>query len=134
LVVSLSSEDKKAQECLRQSEEKCRYIIKNAPIAIYEIDFDGSKIRTVNSAVSHWLGYSEEEILAMNPLNLLGEESKKKFQEIVKEALTGIKSLFSSEFEVRAKNGQSVWGLFHAKINFRNGKPDTVLGFCPRYN
>ena len=118
------------QESLRQSEEKYKDIIKNAPIAIYEIDFDGSKIRTVNSAVSQWLGYSEEEILAMNPLNLLGEESKKKFQELVKEALTGNKTLYSSEFEVRAKNGQSVWGLFHAKINFKNGKPDTVLVFA----
>jgi PAS domain S-box-containing protein len=126
----LLTKDKEMQEFLRQSEEKFKDIIKNAPIAIYEIDFDGSKIRTVNSAVIQWLGYSEEEILAMNPLNLLGEESKKKFQELVKEALTGNKTLYSSEFEVIAKNGQSVWGLFHAKINFKNGKPDTVLVFA----
>ena len=126
----MHTKDKEVQESLKQSEEKFKEIIKNAPIAIYEIDFDGSKIRTVNSAVSQWLGYSEEEILAMNPLNLLGEESKKKFQEIVKEALTGNKTLYSSEFEVRAKNGQSIWGLFHAKINFKNGKPDTVLVFA----
>ncbi len=130
MVISLSSEDKEAQESLRQSEEKCRGIIKNAPIAIYEVDFDGSKIRTVNSAVSQWLGYSEDESLAMNPLSLLGGESKKKFQEMVKDALTGNKTLYSSEFEVRAKNGQSVWGLFHAKINFKNGKPDTVQVFA----
>ena len=124
------TKDKEVPESLKQSAEKFKDIIKNAPLAIYEIDFDGSKIRTVNSAVSQWLGYSEKEILAMNPLNLLGEESKKKFQELVKEALTGDKTLFSAEFEVRAKNGKSVWGLFHAKINFKNGKPDTVLVFA----
>ena len=111
------------------SAEEFKEIIKNAPITIYEIDFDGSKIRTVNSAVTQWLGYSEEEILAMNPLNLLSEESRKKFQEIVTEALIGNKTLYSSELEVRAKNGQSVWGLFHAKINLKNGKPDSVLVF-----
>jgi PAS domain S-box-containing protein len=126
----LCSDNKAAQDSLKQKKEEVKNVIQNAPIAIYEIDFDGSKIRTANSAVSQWLGYSEEEIFSITPLSLFGEESKKKFQELVIEALAGNKTLCSAEFEVRAKNGQSVWGLFHAKINFKNGKPDTVLVFA----
>ena len=104
--------------------------MKGAPIAIYEIDFDGSKFRSVNSAVSQMLGYSEEELFAMNPLDLLVGESKKKFQYIIKEALLGKKTLFSAELEVRAKNGQIIWGLFHARLNLKNGIPETVLVFA----
>ncbi len=83
----------------------------------------------VNPAVSLRSGYSKEELLRMNPLELLAEESKRKFQEIVIEAMKGEKTFFSAEFEIRSKNGQIVWGLFHAKVNFKNGKPDSVQVF-----
>jgi len=76
------------------------------------------------------LGYSEAELLAMDPMDLLVHESKGKFLGIVKEALTGGKSLFSAEFEVKKKNGQTMWGLVHAKVNFKRGKPETVQVFA----
>gem|GEM_PF-1012928 len=104
--------------------------MKHAPIAIYEIDFDGSKFRSVNSAVSQMLGYSEEELFAMNPSDLLVGESKRKFQIIIGEALLGKKTLFSAELEVRAKNGQILWGLFHARLNLKDGIPETVQVFA----
>ncbi len=79
--------------------------------------------------MSQWSGYSKEELLTMNPLDLLGDESKRKFEEIVIEAMKGEKTFFSSEYEIRTKNGQSVWGLFHARVNCKDGKPDTVQVF-----
>ena len=83
----------------------------------------------VNPAVIEWSGYSKEELLTMNPLELLADESKRKFQEIVIEAMKGEKTFFSAEYEIRSKNGQSVWGLFHARVNCKNGKPDSVQVF-----
>ena len=65
----------------------------------------------------------------MNPLDLLTDESKRKFQEIVIEAMKGEKTFFSAEYEIRTKNGQSVWGLFYARVNCKDGKPDTVKVF-----
>ena len=102
----------------------------DAPIAIYEIAFDGSKFTYVNPAMSQLLGYSEEELLTMNALDLLADESKRKFQEIVIEAMKGEKTFFSAEYAVRSKSGQSVWGLVHAKVICKDGKPDTVQVFA----
>ncbi len=65
----------------------------------------------------------------MNPLDLLTDESKRKFQEIVIESMKGEKTFFSADYEIRKKNGQSFWGLFHAKVNCKDGKPDTVQVF-----
>ena len=65
----------------------------------------------------------------MNPLDLLADESKRKFQEIVIEAMKGEKDFFSAEYEITTKNGQGVWGLFHAEVNCKDGKPDTVQVF-----
>jgi PAS domain S-box-containing protein len=111
-------------------EEKYRNIIHDAPIAIYEVDFSGSKVRAVNPAVSQMIGYSEQELLEMNPLDLLAGDSKKKFFELVKEALTGRDGLFSAEYNVKTKNGQTIWALLDAKVNYKDGKPDTVQVFA----
>ena len=65
----------------------------------------------------------------MNPLDLLTDESKRKFQEIVIESMKGEKTIFSADYEIRKKNGQSFWGMFHAKVNCKAGIPDTVQVF-----
>ena len=84
----------------------------DAPIAILEISFDGSKLKNVNPMVSKLLHYSRAELLALNPLeDILDEESRNKFQEIVEEALAGKKNL-NAELKVKTKNGQTFWGLF----------------------
>ena len=130
ILVGINTEaGKKTDGSLSESEPNYRNTVENAPIGIYEIAFDGSKIRYVNPTVSQWLGYSKEELLTMNPLDLLTDESKGKFQEIVIEAVKGEKTFFSAEYEIRTKNGQSFWGMFHAKVNCKAGIPDTVQVF-----
>ena len=117
---------------VKSNEEEYRNIIKHAPIGIYEMDFYGTKFRSVNERFCQVLGYSEEELLAMSPLDLLSDDGKKDFQDKVKDALTGTHrdEFFSSaEFEAKTKNGQSVWGLLHSKVKFKDGKPDSVLVF-----
>ncbi len=117
---------------VNSNEEEYRNIIKHAPIGIYEMDFYGTRFRSVNERFCQVLGYSEEELLVMSPLALLSDDSRKDFQDKVKDALTGTHrdEFFSSaEFEAKTKNGQSVWGLLHSKVKFKDGKPDSVLVF-----
>jgi PAS domain S-box-containing protein len=122
--------NKEQSENNRKNEEKYRDIIHDAPIAIYEVDFSGSKVRAVNPAVSQMIGYSEQELLEMNPLDLLVGDSKKKFYELVNEALAGRAALFSAEYVVKTKNGETIWALLDAKVNYKDGKPDTVHVFA----
>jgi PAS domain-containing protein len=61
----------KTEHKLKETAEKFRYLIKHAPTPIYEIDYHGPKFKSVNDAMCQTLGYSEQELLAMNPLDLL---------------------------------------------------------------
>ena len=124
--------EKDEADSAKGDEEEYRNIIKHAPIGVYEMDFYGTRFRRVNNRFCEVLGYSEEELLAMSPLDLLTDDGKKVMQDKIKEALTGKyrDEFFSSvEFEAKTKNGQRVWGLIHSKVKFKDGKPDTVLVF-----
>jgi PAS domain S-box-containing protein len=112
-------------------EKRSLEIIKHAPIPIYEVEFPGTKFKFVNETLCKLLGYSEEELLALNPNELLFDEGRTVIQQKVEEALRG-KNLSSSSAEVRvkAKNGKSHWGLITAKVNLSLGRPDTVLIFA----
>ncbi len=113
-----------------ESEETFWQIIKDTPIAIFEVSLDGSKLRNANSMVSKFLGYSKEELLKMNLLDeILVGESKNNFQEGFKEALPGKRNL-KAELKVETKNGQVSWGLFNAGVIFKNNKPDSLLVFA----
>jgi PAS domain-containing protein len=73
------TERKRAEEALRESEEKYRLLIEHAPSAIYEIDLIGQRFISVNEGACKILGYTEAELMAMSPIDVLGEESKSAF-------------------------------------------------------
>ncbi len=102
----------------------------DAPIAIYEIDLSTLKFKWLNDYVSPLLGYTEQELLAVNIANLLDDSSKTTFQKNIVDSLEGKKTYFSTEVGVKAKNGTILWGLFNSKVIFRNGVPSSVLVFA----
>ncbi len=122
--------DKRTKESPYKSEEKFWQLSKDAPIAIFEVSLEGSKLRNANSMVSRILGFSEAELLTMNLLDeIMVGESKKKFRDGFKKAVVEGKNL-KSEIEIRTKSGQTLWALFNAKVIFRNNQPDSLLVFA----
>ena len=115
------------QEQLKESAEKYQYLVKYAPTGIYEIDYNGQKFRSVNDAMCQVLGYTEQELLSMNPLDLLYPESKKRFQQRILNVLNGKKIDESVEYHIKTKNGSSLWSLMQVKLIFKNGKIDGAL-------
>lgn len=83
---------------------------KDAPIAIYEIDFLTFKFKWVNQFVSRLLGYSEQELLALRATDILSDNSKRVFQQNIAKALRGKQFFFNSDVQVKTKNGSSLWG------------------------
>ena len=105
-------------------------IPRDAPLAIYELDLLSLKFKWVNEYVCRLLGYSEKELLSQKIPDLLCENSKEVFKINITKALNLKKTYFSTEVQVKTKNGSSLWGLFNSKVIFVEGKPSSVLVFA----
>jgi PAS domain S-box-containing protein len=116
-------ESKRTVEKLQKAEERSCLLVKHAPSAIYEVDFRGPKFVSVNDMMCSMLGYSREELLAKNPLDLLEGESKKIFQERIRKYLAGEKLSDSVEYAVRAKDGNIIYGLVNISFTYEDGRP-----------
>ena len=121
------TEKEKAKKQLKQSAKKYEYLSKYAPMGIFEIDCSGPKFKSANNAICKMLGYSEQELLVMNPFDLLYDESKKRFQERINSLLTGKKVENSVEYHAKTKDGRGIWGIMNIKLNYKKGKIDSAL-------
>ena len=118
---------KKAEEALKDSEENYRHLLQYAPTAIYEIDYNGPRFKSVNDAMVQMTGYSREELLSMNPNDLLNAESRVRFQERIKKVLVGEKIDDNVEFRTVVKGGRELWVILNVKPTFKDGKLDGAL-------
>ncbi|NVO01658.1 MAG: PAS domain S-box protein [Bacteroidetes bacterium] len=118
-----ADELKKVNQSLKNSEEKYRSYIDNAPDGVFITDETGRYLE-INSSASRITGYSENELLKMSITDFLPKES----QEI---GLSHFKRLIEtghskSEFLFKHKNGTKRWWMVDAvKIN-----PSRFLGFA----
>jgi len=96
---------KKAEQALKESEEKYRSLVNNSPDGIFIIDFDG-RLLSVNEAMTRVLGYSEEELLKMNIWDLLSKKQKALYKKRIKRLIQGESLLEPAEYEITAKDGK----------------------------
>ncbi len=118
---------KKAELALQESEAKAKALIKYAPTGIYEIDFRGPKLLTVNDAMCDILGYTREELLKTDPNSLLDAESRVLFMHRVKRQLAGDKLNAQVEFRVIAKDGRKIDALLNISFGIDAGNPYKAL-------
>ena len=116
------TERKHAEEALQESEEKYRLLIEHAPSAIYEIDLIGQRFISVNEGACKILGYTEAELMAMSPIDLLGEESKGVFLDRERKALSGEPPADYIEYNTKRKDGSDVWSMLHTRFRYNNGQ------------
>ncbi len=121
------SERRQIEADLKESLQKYRYLLKHAPTGIYEIDYQASKFKNVNDAVCHFLGYSEQELLNMNPLDLLYPESRRLFEQRLQRLSEGKKVNPTVEYRIKTKDGSDLWGVFEVRLMWANGKPRGAL-------
>jgi PAS domain S-box-containing protein len=106
------------------------FAIKEAPIAIYEIDLVSLRFKWVNSYVKDLLGYDECELLELNVKDFLSKNSLPIFRENIRKALENKQVFFESEVEIKTKSGLAKWGHLDSKVIFENGKPSSALVFA----
>ena len=104
------TERKRAEEALRESEERYRDLYENAPNAYFSISaVDGSVLRC-NSAALQMLGYNKETITRMKVLDFYADmpHGISKAKEILKRVQAG-KSIHDVELQMKRKNGLPIW-------------------------
>ncbi|MBI4798492.1 MAG: PAS domain S-box protein [Desulfarculus sp.] len=106
-------QQKSGQDALRQSEERYRQLVRHAPAGIYEIDLATGQFLSVNDVMCLYTGYTREEFLATNALDILTPESAALFRERQMKVAAGQEVPPSVEFAIRAKDG----GLFQVLLN-----------------
>ncbi len=115
---------KQSEMALRESEAKYRQLVNHAPAGIYEVDFLEGKFVNVNDVICEYTGYTRQELLGMSALEILTEDSQKKFIERLDKIFKGQNVASSVEFKIRAKSGREFCVLINSNIIYAaNGKP-----------
>lgn len=106
------------------AEELAGELIRYAPTGIYSISFDPPRFLSINEAMVELSGYPREELLAMNPFDLLEPDSAALFRSRVVLTLAGEEPEREVEYTLIRKDG----GRLHVTLNAhfekdRNGRP-----------
>ncbi|NPU85713.1 MAG: PAS domain S-box protein [Syntrophaceae bacterium] len=117
------TEKKRADERLRESEDRYRRLVQFAPAGIYQVDFQSRRFIDVNDVMCHYTGYTREEFLALDPLQIIAEDSLELFLKRAADIMAGIPISDKVEYKVRGKNGREFWVLLHNSFFHEGGKP-----------
>ncbi len=117
---------RKAEEALRESEEKYRLLVEHAPTGIAEFDLKTGKFVSVNDVMNEYTGYTKEEFLQMNPLDLLTRDSSKKWLERRNKVSRDEPISENVEYEVVTKDGRKLWVIMNVRFAYEGGLPVTV--------
>lgn len=114
----------KMNQAFANSEQHYRNTFEFAPIGVVNVSLDG-KFLAVNQTFCDFLGYSREELLTMNVMDVSYEKDKAANIELVQKLLAGEIKIFGLEKRYRRKDQSLVWGNLSTRLNYhRNGFPD----------
>lgn len=123
------TEHKRAEEALRESEEKYRTIIEQMVDGYFEVDLVGN-YTFVNDAESNIIGYSRDECIGMNNRQYQDEKNAQKTNQVFKRIYKTGEPIKSLEAEVIRKNGTKGFNEVSASlIKDTKGKPIGFRGF-----
>ena len=105
----LITERQIAEEALKKSENKYRFLFDHAPVGIFEIDLPTGKFINVNAVMCETLGYSKEELLNLKAVDLLIGDSKKQYKRRLEKLLADETISKDVDYNVKTKDGRKIW-------------------------
>jgi diguanylate cyclase (GGDEF)-like protein/PAS domain S-box-containing protein len=119
-----STEPKKAEEALKESEERFHSVLENAPIGLSLVDLDGRRLK-VNRALCEMLGSSEEELLGKKYLEDVHPDEREASSEQFRRTLEKEAGSYTQERRYVDADGHVVWNLTSVSlITDSQGKPN----------
>ncbi|MFX1569132.1 MAG: PAS domain S-box protein [Promethearchaeota archaeon] len=119
------TEQKKAEQQLRESEDKFRTITEQSVVGIAILQ--DNQIKYVNQRILDYFGYTKEEVEEWPPgyfINVIHPDSREIAIEIARINQSGeSKSPINKELKTVKKNGKIQWTEFYTRSMIFNGKP-----------
>src|SRR6266481_5909752 len=101
-------ERKRAEDALLKSEERWRSVFENSAIGVALSDLNGRFLAT-NHVYQTIVGYTEEELRAVNFLDVTHEDYRQANWALITELVEGKRRQFQIEKKYRRKDGSSIW-------------------------
>src|SRR6266404_5120282 len=101
-------ERKRAEDALRKSEERWRSVFENSAIGVALNDLNGRFLAT-NHVYQTIVGYTEEELRAVNFLDVTHEDYRQANWALITELVEGKRRQFQIEKKYRRKDGSLIW-------------------------
>lgn len=116
----------RAEEALRDSEERYRELVENANDIVFTLDLVGT-VTSINRAVEQIAGYSQTELIGMNMSEFLTPTSAESAQRMTERKLSG-EERTNYEVEVRAKDNRVFTLEISSRLMLNQGRPIGVQG------
>ena len=98
------TERKRAEEALRESEERYRTILENIEEGYYEVDITGN-FTLFNDSLCRMLGYTKDELMGMNNRQYMDKETAKKVYQVFNQLYTTGEPYKVFDWEIIRKDG-----------------------------
>src|SRR5438128_11494543 len=109
------TERKRAEELLRNSEERWRSVFENSAIGVALTDLNGH-FMAANPIYQKMVGYTEEELRALSFLDITHEDYRESNWALAAELLEGKRQQFQIEKRYRRKDGRLIWVRNNASL------------------
>jgi len=121
------TERKRAEESLRESEERFRVGFEDAAVGITLVDTRGYAIQC-NPALAKMLGYSEEEVRRMVFTDFTFPDDRELDWGLYRELMTGVRKKYEVDKRYVTKDGRLIWGhLIVSLVRDSDGAPKYAL-------
>jgi PAS domain S-box-containing protein len=120
------SDRERAEEALRESEERYRELVENANDIVFMLDLEGN-VTSINKAVESITGYTQRELIGMNMSEFLTPRSTDSARRMTERKLAG-EERTNYEVDVRAKGGRVFTLEISSRLAINQGKPVGVQG------
>ncbi|HWW62728.1 MAG TPA: PAS domain S-box protein, partial [Thermoanaerobaculia bacterium] len=121
------TERKRAEDELRQSEERYRELFENANDLVYTHDLE-MRFTSMNLAGERITGYSREELLGNSIAMLVAPDDLERGREQFRRKLRGETAATFYEIDILGKDGRRVPVELGTRLIYRDGKPVGVQG------
>ncbi len=119
----------KLRNMLKESEERYKALYDRSLSYIYVHDFNG-KFIDANDATLKALGYKRKEILPLNFASLIDKSQLPKAVKSLEEIIRTGRQKKPDEYELRRKDGSTIWVETEGSLIYKDGKPFAVQGIA----